>query len=64
MGINYSSAIIDFLDRDSQKISAMAYPVSKITLNNFIDNKVIPFKTFKIVNNKWVECEIEVIKDG
>jgi hypothetical protein len=55
--ISYSSAVIEFLNRDKQEVKAMAYPISKITLNNFDGKKVIPFKTFTVKKGNWVEVE-------
>ena len=51
----YSSAIITFLDRKSQKEKVMAYPITKIELNEFIGDGVKAVKIFVIKDGKWIE---------
>lgn len=53
----YSSASALMLDRESQKTTAaMLYPVTKVTLNEFRGDTVVPVRSF-VVDDKgqWVE---------
>lgn len=48
----YSSAIVDFIDRKSQKITrSMMYPITRIELKEFGIKTV---KVFIIKNGRWV----------
>ena len=56
--MNYSSAIIHFLDRDSETVKpTMLYPITRVELNEVQGNAVVTTRIF-VVNDdgKWIEA--------
>lgn len=54
--MEYSSAFIEFLDRDSGNLKrVMAYPIVKIQLNRFTGKEVVVQRTFTAQRGQWTE---------
>ena len=56
--MNYSSATIHFLDRDSETVKpTMLYPITRVELNEVQGNAVVTTRIF-VVNDdgKWIEA--------
>ena len=54
--LNYSSAFVNFLDRESGEVkTTMMYPITKIVLNDVVGDQVAPARTFIVHDGKWVE---------
>ena len=54
--LDYSSAVVHFLDRDSQEIKkAMMYPITRVELNEVINETVVAVRTFIVNDGKCVE---------
>jgi len=51
----YLSAIVYFINRENQKIEkSMMYPITRVELNEFEENRVVKVKTFVVKARKWV----------
>lgn len=55
--LNYASAVIHFLDRDSGLTKAMTYPITRIELLHIFNDKLPEtFKKFRVDDNgHWQE---------
>lgn len=55
-GIPYASTLIHFLNRTTQTIEAVTYPITRIDLQEITSNAVVVVRTFVVVDgDKWVE---------
>ena len=54
--IPYASAVIHFLDRDSQTTKAMTYPISRIELMETLDNQVVCSHVFVVDESEHWDC--------
>lgn len=62
MSVPYASAMVDFLDRDSQVIKkAMMYPITRIELRNLMSEENpqgLPARVFVVdPDGKWLEVQ-------
>lgn len=56
--MEYASAIISFLDRDSQTVTAMTYPITRIELKEMRGDEIVTARTFYVGDDgRWVETE-------
>lgn len=52
----YASAIIHFLDRKSQEVKAMTYPITRIELNEMRGDQIVTARIFVVnAEGQWVE---------
>lgn len=56
--MEYASAVISFLDRDSQTVTAMTYPITRIELKEMRGEQIVTARAFYVDDNgRWAEAE-------
>jgi hypothetical protein len=63
--MNYASATIDFLDRDSGKLNkAVLYPITRIELQGFRDNVLYTQVVYVAKNGAWSAASDDLYADS